>query len=72
MENESLAYELLSDMKKSNKRMFIVWVITFLALIGVTCYTIYLLNDIEYIEETIQVDDFDSIDGSDFHIGDNH
>ena len=72
MENESLAYELLSDMKKSNKRMFIVWIITFLALIGVTCYTIYLLNDIEYTEETIQVDDFDSIDGSDFHIGDNY
>lgn len=32
--------------------MFIIWIITFLTLIGVTCYTIYLLNDIGTIEET--------------------
>ena len=50
---ESFAMELLKDFKKQNKRMFIVWIITFLTLIGVTCYTIYLLNDIGVIEETI-------------------
>ena len=52
---ESLAMELLKDFKKQNKRMFIVWIITFLTLIGVTCYTIYLLNDIGYIEETTTI-----------------
>lgn len=49
---ESFAMSLLKDFKAQNKRLFIIWVITFLALIGVTCYTIYLLNDIGVIEET--------------------
>lgn len=53
VKEESFAMELLKDFKKQNKRMFIVWIITFLTLIGVTCYTIYLLNDIGVIEETI-------------------
>ena len=52
MEEKSLAWELLQDTKKANKRMFIIWIITFLTLIAVTCYTIYLLNDIGTIEET--------------------
>ena len=52
VKEESFAMELLKDFKKQNKRMFIVWIITFLTLIGVTCYTIYLLNDIGVIEET--------------------
>lgn len=50
---ESFAMELLKDFKAQNKRLFVVWLITFLTLIGVTCYTIYLLNDIGVIEETI-------------------
>lgn len=49
-----MAWELLQDTKKANKRLFIIWIITFVALIGVTCYTIYLLNDIGTIEETTQ------------------
>lgn len=56
---ESFAMELLKDFKKQNKRMFIVWIITFLTLIGVTCYTIYLLNDIGVIEETITQENTD-------------
>jgi hypothetical protein len=52
VKEESFAMELLKDFKKQNKRMFILWIITFLTLIGVTCYTIYLLNDIGVIEET--------------------
>lgn len=53
VKEQSLAMELLKDFKKQNKRMFIVWIITFLTLIGVTCYTIYLTSDIGVIEETI-------------------
>ena len=53
VKEQSFAMELLKDFKKQNKRMFIVWIITFLTLIGVTCYTIYLTSDIGIIEETI-------------------
>ena len=67
---ESFAMELLKDFKKQNKRMFIVWIITFLTLIGVTCYTIYLLNDIEYTEEIIDIQDVENIDDSNIQIGD--
>lgn len=49
---QSFAMELLQDQRKQNKRLFIIWIITFLTLIGVTCYTLYLLNDINYVEET--------------------
>ena len=70
VKEESFAMELLKDFKKQNKRMFIVWIITFLTLIGVTCYTIYLLNDIEYTEETIDIQDVENIDDSNIQIGD--
>lgn len=52
VKKESFAMELLKDMRKTNKRIFIIWIITFLILIGVTCYTIYLLNDISVVETT--------------------
>ena len=53
IKEESFALELLKDQRKQNKRLFIIWIITFVALIGLTCYTIYLLNDIGVVEETI-------------------
>lgn len=59
VKEESFALELLKDFKKQNKRMFIVWIITFLTLISVTCYTIYLTNDIGVIEETITQENTD-------------
>lgn len=46
IQEETFALEILSDYKKQYKRLFIIWVITFLALIGVSCYLIYLLTDI--------------------------
>ena len=46
VQEHSFAKELLRDQRKQNKRLFIIWVITFLALIGVSCYLIYILNDI--------------------------
>ena len=61
MEEKSLAWELLQDTKKANKRMFIIWIITFLALIGVTGYTIYLLNDIGTIETSQKIEDVETI-----------
>lgn len=70
MEEKSLAWELLQDTKKANKRMFIIWIITFLTLIGVTCYTIYLLNDIGTIEASQEIEDVETIQNSNITNGD--
>lgn len=51
LKQETFAMELLKDQRKQNKRLFIIWLITFLILICVTCYTIWLLNDIGVIED---------------------
>ena len=64
VKEESFALELLKDFKKQNKRMFIVWIITFLTLIGVTCYTIYLTSDIGVIEETQTIENVETIENS--------
>ena len=56
IEEENFALEILHDYKQQNKRLFIIWIVTFIALIGVTCYTIYLLNDIGTVEEITTVD----------------
>lgn len=46
------AKELLHILKTQNKRMFIAWLITFIAFIGLLGYTIWLLNDISYVDTT--------------------
>lgn len=46
------ASEMLHILKIQNKRLFIVWLITFIAFISLLGYTLYLLNDIGTIEET--------------------
>lgn len=72
VKNESFASEILRDYKKTNKRIFAIWIITFIAFIGLLCYTIYLLNDIGTIETTTQeVNNIDSIGGSVIN-GDNY
>ena len=45
-EEESFALSILSDYKKQTKRMFVVWIITFIAFLGLLTYTIWLINDI--------------------------
>lgn len=52
VKEKSFALELLQDQRKANKRTFIIWLITFIALVGVSVYTVYLLNDIGTIETT--------------------
>lgn len=71
IKQETFAMELLKDQRKQYKRFFIIWIITFLALICVTCYTIWLLNDIGVIEETTQeITDFDTINRNVVNQGD--
>jgi hypothetical protein len=53
---ESYAKELIREMKKDNRRittmLFIMWIITFIALITITILYIRLNNDIGVIETT--------------------
>lgn len=70
LEKESFAMELLKDSKKQNLRLFWIWIITFIALIGVSCYLIYIMNDIGVSNETIDIEDIDNIDNSHIKIGD--
>ena len=53
MKEKSYAMEILEDYKKANKRMFVIVIILIIALIGSIGYTIYLLNNLEYIDTTI-------------------
>lgn len=48
------ASEMLHILKVQNKRLFIIWLVTFVAFIGLLGYTLWLLNDIGTIEETTQ------------------
>lgn len=50
------ATEMLHILKVQNKRLFIVWLVTFVAFIGLLGYTIYLLNDIGVEETTVTQD----------------
>lgn len=50
------ATEMLHILKVQNKRLFIIWLVTFIAFIGMLGYTIYLLNDIGVEETTVTQD----------------
>ncbi len=67
------ASEMLHILKVQNKRLFIIWLVTFVAFIGLLGYTIWLLNDIGTVETTDmtqEVSDVDSINGSVVNNGD--
>ena len=76
--NDSLAMELLIYSKEqnkkldnANKKLFVIWIITFIFLIGVVCYTIYLLNDISTITTSEQtIEGVETIDSSNIVNGD--
>lgn len=50
------ATEMLHILKVQNKRLFIIWLVTFIAFVGMLGYTIYLLNDIGVEETTVTQD----------------
>ena len=68
------ATEMLHILKAQNKRLFIIWLVTFIAFIGLLGYTIWLLNDIGTIEETTtknqEISEVDNIDNSSIVNGD--
>jgi len=68
--NESLATELIKDSKKVNKRMFILLIIVLGMWFATIGYLVYILNDVGVVEETIDIDDVETIDNSHIKIGD--
>ena len=67
------ATEMLHILKVQNKRLFIIWLVTFIAFIGLLSYTLWLLNDIGTIETTTteqQVSDVNTIENSNITNGD--
>jgi hypothetical protein len=72
VEKESLAMEMIKDCKKQRNILLTIWIITFIALLAVTSYLIYVLNDIGTSEETIDIQDVNTIDNSKIKIGDDY
>ena len=64
------ATEMLHILKAQNKRLFIIWLVTFIAFIGLLGYTIWLLNDIGTIEESQEISDVDTKENSSIANGD--
>lgn len=67
------ATEMLHILKVQNKRLFIIWLVTFIAFIGLLGYTIWLLNDIQVVEETVstqEIEDINTIENSNIVNGD--
>lgn len=70
MKEKGIAVELLSDYKKANKRQFIVIIIILSMWFATIGYLVYILNDIEVVEDTIEIQDVRSIEDSDIQLGD--
>ena len=64
------ATEMLHILKVQNKRLFIVWLVTFIAFIGLIGYTIWLLNDIG-VETTTQEVSQENDSGNNNFVGNN-
>lgn len=71
-ENQSFAMEFVQTLKLQNKRLFICWLVTFIAFIGLLGYTIWLYNDItvETSEYTQEITDIETIENSTIKNGD--
>lgn len=70
VEQTSFAYELLSDYKKQCKRQFIIILVILGMWFATIGYLVYVLNDIGYNEESIEIQDVETIDNSHIKIGD--
>ena len=66
------ATEMLHILKIQNKRLFIVWLVTFIAFIGMLSYTIYLLNDIGIERTTTESYEMNADGSNNFINGDNN
>ena len=68
MKNNSNAWDVILMEKRKFDKMFVVWGITFIALVISVFYNFYLLNDIGTIETTEEVSQ-ENTDGNNNFIG---
>lgn len=61
------ALEILKTFKEDSHRFFVMWLITFLALLGMVGYVIYLSNDMRTV--TTQEVEQETSEGSNFFVG---
>ena len=64
------ALDILKDFKDDNKRLFIILIIVLFMWFSTIVYLVYVLNDIDTIEEKIQEIDNANIEYSDIINGD--
>ena len=69
-QQQSFAMEFVHTLKVQNKRMFICWLVTFIAFTLLLGYTIWLTNDIVAEVDEISIEDVDNIHNSNIKIGD--
>ena len=70
IKHDSWAMEILKDYKSANKRMFVILLITLIMWFVTIGYLVFVLNDISYTEETIDIQEVEQIEGSNIQIGD--
>lgn len=71
MEEQSLAWELLKDAKRTNKRQFVIILVILVMWFLTIGYLVYVLNDIGTVETTTQeISDVESIDNTNVVNGD--
>ena len=64
------ALGILKEFKSDARKFFIMWIITFIAFMGLLAYTIFLLNDVGANQDTIEIQDVETIDNTHIKIGD--
>ena len=64
------ALEILKAFKSDSNKFFIMWIITFFALLLSLMYIVFLLNDITSVETTQEIKDIETIDGNVVNNGD--
>lgn len=71
-EQKSFAMQFVDTLKVQNKRLFICWLVTFIAFILLLGYTIWLMNDITTVEmeNTQEITDVQTIENSTIRNGD--
>jgi len=65
------ALEILKTFKSDSRKFFIMWLVTFIAFIGLLGYTFYILSNYQQVTTEQRVEDVDTIDG-DIVNGDNY
>lgn len=70
MNEKSFAMTILDDYKKQNNHQFIIILVILLLWFITGVYLVYVLNDIGTTEDTIDIEDVESIDNTHIKIGD--